>query len=195
MKIKQLLLASMIAGATMFGSAAQAIEVGKTVTITLENDGSGGYNGYFGNTFASADQNNSFVDKFLFVLGNNFDSVSTLTSSYLKSTTTKDLVITSFDLFKYDPTTDAVLGSYSGVNTRGNGLNAKDEWELSTTGLSAGSYYFQVGGTVNGNGGGAYGTSLNIAVSAVPEAETYAMMIAGLGLLGVVARRKKSKQA
>lgn len=30
--------------------------------------------------------------------------------------------------------------------------------------------------------------------SAVPEPETYAMMLAGLGLMGVVARRRKSKQ-
>jgi len=30
-------------------------------------------------------------------------------------------------------------------------------------------------------------------VAAVPEAETYAMMLAGLGLLGVVARRRKAK--
>ena len=31
------------------------------------------------------------------------------------------------------------------------------------------------------------------AVTAVPEAETYAMMIAGLGLMGLVARRRKQK--
>jgi len=32
-------------------------------------------------------------------------------------------------------------------------------------------------------------------VSPVPEAETYAMMLAGLGLMGSVARRRKAKQA
>lgn len=195
MKIKQLLLASMIAGATLFGSAAHAAEVGKTATISLEADGTGGYNGYFGNAYASADQNNTFIDKFLFVLGNSFDSTSTLTSSYLKSSTVKDLVITSFDLVKYDPTTNAILGTYAGSNSLGGGLNAKDGWEFSATGLTAGAYYFQVGGLVNGNGGGSYGTSVSVAVSAVPEAETYGMMIAGLGLLGFIARRKQSKQA
>lgn len=35
----------------------------------------------------------------------------------------------------------------------------------------------------------------NVNVAAVPEPETYAMMLAGLGLMGFVARRRKDKQA
>lgn len=35
----------------------------------------------------------------------------------------------------------------------------------------------------------------NVSVSAVPEPETYAMMLAGLGLMGAVVRRRKAKQA
>ena len=46
--------------------------------------------------------------------------------------------------------------------------------------------------------GGAGGSGVvldNVAmVSAVPEPETYAMMLAGLGLMGAVARRRKAKQ-
>lgn len=34
-----------------------------------------------------------------------------------------------------------------------------------------------------------------VTASAVPEPETYAMMLAGLGLMGAVARRRKGKQA
>ncbi|KQN78611.1 hypothetical protein ASF04_21500 [Duganella sp. Leaf61] len=196
MKIKKVLLASLIAGASLIASSAYAAEVSKTVTIDLKADGEGGYNAYFGNTFYKANQNDTFSDKFMFTLGSNFDSTSSLTSSYLSSTTVKDLVITSYNLVKYDPTTSAVLTTYTGVNTLGNGVNAKDGWEITNMGLTAGSYYFQVGGLVNGNGGGSYASDLNIAVAPVPEAETYAMMIAGLGLLGVVARRRKAaKQA
>jgi hypothetical protein len=33
------------------------------------------------------------------------------------------------------------------------------------------------------------------AVTAVPEPETYALMLAGLGLIGGIARRRKAKQA
>ena len=35
--------------------------------------------------------------------------------------------------------------------------------------------------------------SLTTVVTAVPETETYAMMLAGLGLMGSIARRRKNK--
>lgn len=35
----------------------------------------------------------------------------------------------------------------------------------------------------------------NVSVTAVPEPESYAMMLAGLGLMGAIARRRKVKQA
>ena len=41
-----------------------------------------------------------------------------------------------------------------------------------------------------------YGGSLdNVSVTAVPEPETYAMMLAGLALMGTIARRRKNKAA
>jgi hypothetical protein len=40
------------------------------------------------------------------------------------------------------------------------------------------------------------GASLdNVSVTAVPEVETYAMMLAGLGLMGTIVRRRKSRAA
>ena len=38
-------------------------------------------------------------------------------------------------------------------------------------------------------------TALNATVAAVPEPESYAMLLAGLGLMGAIARRRNSKQA
>lgn len=47
----------------------------------------------------------------------------------------------------------------------------------------------------NGFTVGVQGTAQEVFTSAVPEPETYAMMLAGLGLMGAVARRRKAKQA
>ncbi len=47
--------------------------------------------------------------------------------------------------------------------------------------------------TIPGNESGYLSANFN--VSAVPEPETYAMMLAGLGLLGFAARRRKAKAA
>lgn len=192
MKIKNILMASIIAGASLMGASAYATTVGKTVSVNLATDEDGGFNAHFGNNFSSLDSTNPFVDKYLFTLTTSYDSSASVTSSYLNSSTIKDLLITGFSLVQYDPVTDAILKTYAGTNTT---TGITDNWELSANGLSAGSYYIEVDGTVVGTGGGSYGSDLTIAVAAVPEPGTYAMMAAGLGLLGFVARRKKANQA
>lgn len=55
--------------------------------------------------------------------------------------------------------------------------------------LTPGAYHIVFTGLSNGTSGGAYGVSL---VSGVPEPETLAMMLGGLGLMGWVGRRRKS---
>jgi len=42
---------------------------------------------------------------------------------------------------------------------------------------------------------GSYLIAHDITIAAVPEPETYAMLLAGLGVMGAVARRRKAKQA
>lgn len=63
--------------------------------------------------------------------------------------------------------------------------------------LSAGTHQFDIFLTALAPGytsGGAHAT-FSAAVSAVPEPESYAMMLAGLGLLGFLSRRKSVKNA
>lgn len=63
--------------------------------------------------------------------------------------------------------------------------------------LDAGTYSVIVGGATYDAAGTAAGNrsyhfNADIAVATIPEPETYAMLLAGLGLIGAVARRRKS---
>jgi hypothetical protein len=90
----------------------------------------------------------------------------------------------AFDLVKlidgiYVTVASGDVGNLTAKITFG-GLEADDlggDYFIHVTGLGKGSY------------------SGTISVSAVPEAETYVMMLAGVGLMGFVARRRKSAYA
>lgn len=58
---------------------------------------------------------------------------------------------------------------------------------------TAGAYHVDFTGLATGLGGGGYGVSLSLAAP-VPEPETYAMMVAGLGVLGWMGRRSRRGQ-
>lgn len=57
--------------------------------------------------------------------------------------------------------------------------------------LDAGNYFIKITGNAVGGAGGMYVAS--ISAQPVPEPDTYAMMIAGLGLVAGIARRKSRK--
>ena len=60
--------------------------------------------------------------------------------------------------------------------------------------LGAGQYHLDISGVFGPNAsGGQYSVALN-AVPAVPEPETYALMLAGLGAVGFMARRRRQTQ-
>ena len=102
---------------------------------------------------------------------------------------------------------DLVTFGYHISNLRLDLFNAADVWQAgdSVTGptdvsvsvldpLVAGNYYFKVRGTADGTltNSGIY-TFTTASTAAVPEADTYAMMLAGLGLIGYTVSRRKSK--
>jgi hypothetical protein len=189
MKLKSLVLSALFAGAAFAsqGAAAQAID--RSVPLVTAGDGVGGFNAHFGDTFAASTVGSTFSDVFTFNISTPFDAAASVTSSYLNTQQTKDLLITGFSLYRYDPGTMAILGTaIAGVNETGFGSHPTDSWSLSAYGLSSGYYALQINGQVLGAGGGAFGGDLT--VSPVPEPQSWAMLLAGLGMLGMATRRK-----
>ena len=76
----------------------------------------------------------------------------------------------------------------SGGTLWGTFLGNNTSQDLAIT--AGGAYHILVTGDATGTSGGAYSVSL---VSGVPEPETYAMMLGGIGLLGAMVRRRKNR--
>jgi hypothetical protein len=187
MKMKSILMATMFAAAGFIGQAAHADTLTSTSSVALESDGVSGYNATFGNSFSSVATGDTFADTYTFSIATGFDSSASLTSTYLNTTTVHDLSISSYTLSAYDATTGAYSTVYTGVSTTS---GTTDTWSLVANDLTSGTYALTVTGTVVGNAGGTYAGDLAINVSPVPEPATYGMLMAGLGLMGFVARRK-----
>ncbi|MBA5687597.1 FxDxF family PEP-CTERM protein [Rugamonas apoptosis] len=147
----------------------------------------------FGHTFAlglgqqAGSLNNFFADKYTFAISGVNDVVGLITS--LKASANDGLTITGFDLRN----SGGIV--FHGTQDVTNYLPGDQAWSFASGlhPLAAGNYTLEVDGYVASANGGSY--SGNIAVAAaVPEPETYGMLLAGLGLLGVLARRRKQAQ-
>lgn len=167
-----------VALAMWLGLAAGVANAGVPTFSGWDGDASAGYNANFWNTGVLG----SFVDLFTFEIPADSSGAGDANVVSLTSRNITNVQLTAFTLFD----------SLSGVFSTGVIDSTGTEATLSFSGGKVpGSYTLTVAGyKVNTALSGSY--SGNIAISPVPEPETYAMLFAGLGLIGFSARRRKS---
>jgi len=129
----------------------------------------------------------SFVDYFTFTLSPS----TTVTSSavLLNNGTAINIQNASYSLWSGDGEgsgVDTWIASFNLDGTTGNSFNS--------VALTSGSYFYKVTGDVTGSFGGLYTltSTLPPVAAPIPEPGTYAMLLAGLGAVGFMARRRKS---
>jgi hypothetical protein len=195
-----------------FGTVAQAtsVTIGNLTATTPGNVGTFtlGTNYLLGDTGlfnfnpnlvnSSTTVTNTFYDDFVFTIA----AGSTLNNSFTASLQLPSFLgITGFTeslysglVSTYSATVTDPLAAFSPIATTNTNT-------LSATNLGAGTYTLQFSGTILKAGSllgitvpatGTYASLVNI--SPVPEAETYAMMLAGLSLLGFMVQRRKNRQ-
>jgi hypothetical protein len=134
----------------------------------------------FGNTIAGSGV--SFTDDYLFSL--------TPDATFSSITLSIDL---SGGFFSIDPNSfvsQLWSGSQLIAQATTTFINGSVQSLIQNLPISAGSYDLRVLGTTTGSAGGSYFGNMNVVVSPVPEPEIYAMLMAGFGLLGFMARRR-----
>jgi hypothetical protein len=123
-----------------------------------------------------------FQDTYLFSLS----AAETLFSTAVSNNLTSALNITGgqVSLFKEEGMVDTAVGSFAFNDVTG---SISHPFGI----LGLGDYYYELTGAGVGSLGGFYTLSSTLLpVSPVPEADTLAMMLAGLGVIGFLGRRR-----
>ena len=157
------------------------------------------------NTIATAQNLGSLISgSEVNVVGLRFDLLPVLDSSvdYYKFSTASALNLT-FSVATptgYLAGNDPMVGLFSSTGSlidMNDDIDDNNYDSLLTRSVSAGTYYVAVTGynepmDFSGNGDKNWSYVLTISAAPVPEPESYAMLLAGLGIIGAVARRRKA---
>jgi hypothetical protein len=187
------LIAGIVFATATFGSSAVMAQttpvatIGNTPQVLDLTDGSG----FFGDTFTMNNNGATFADHFTFsVTGTspvNFDAIV----SSISRTADTGLDFSALSLYRVGGGTGTGGTAGDTLVSTGTSLQSgsMDVWTLSGDNLQAGDYYVLVGGNLVSDTSASFGGAVMLAP--VPEPETYGMMLAGLGVLGFLARRRK----
>jgi len=142
-------------------------------------------------------------------LGQNANIIRTLAGSTTTVVNTLNLSLVSANSATFAVGTPGYAGDPGFSTTAGGGLNFSNGGTLANSSFATGLNFMRIdaGATgiaksvyttyaVAGNDVKLYLDSANaLHIAAVPEPETYAMLMAGLGLMGAIARRRNKKSA
>ena len=129
---------------------------------------------YFGRTPSGS----SFIDTFSFTLaGSSFLTTGSIDSSAIGG---QNIDFNSIMIMQ-GATTIATFAN--------NGTDAQEHYTLGQTLLSAGSYSLVINGLQSADAA-SYAGNLAVVAAPVPEPGTYAMLLAGLGVIGFLGRRR-----
>lgn len=143
----------------------------------------------FGNaTFGLTHAMGSYVDDFLFAISpavvGHASGTSVVGATWMMPAPADNYAISDIKFFMVNPDS-----SHTDLATT---FNASTLHFYANGPLAAGNYGFEVTGMSTLAGmGGSYAGNLNVMTTPVPEPATFAMLAAGLGILGLARRREK----
>lgn len=173
--IRQCVVAALIFVSLAFSQVALAGDIDDD---TKEHNGNNATSEFFSKINGN-NEGNIFSEKFTFSFAGLHDFDAEVSATHPNGRV--GMAISSFDLYNEGEQLIAT-GTLDGSDKKG-------KWNMSLDKLAGGAYFLQVGGLMISRASDTMRGEYNL--SPIPEADTYAMLLAGLGLIGFLSHRRR----